>query len=167
MSQPATTDCTYDPSTAEFQDRIWDVYRVMRDEHPVYRDPRGAFVALTRFADVWQAVHDWEGFSSLVAEQQNFLPQMIYMDPPRHSALRSLVSRAFTPKRVTEIEDLVRRAARDLIDDIAARGECDLQRDYAAVLPSVVIARMIGGEDEHIASFRSLPDSFLRITGPR
>jgi cytochrome P450 len=166
MSQPATTDFTYDPSTAEFQDRIWDVYRVMRDEHPVYRDPRGAFVALTRFADVWQAVHDWEGFSSLVAEQQNFLPQLIYMDPPRHSELRSLVSRAFTPKRVTEIEELVRRTARDLIDALAARGECDLQREYAAVLPSVVIARMIGVQDEHIASFRSWTDSFLAITGP-
>ena len=166
MSQPAITDSLYNPSTAAFQDELWDVYRVMRDEHPVYRDPRGSFVALTRFADVWDAVHDWEGFSSLVDEQQNFLPQLIYMDPPRHSALRSLISRAFTPKRVAEIEDLVRRVVHDLIEDVAAAGRCDLQRDYAAVVPSVVIARMIGVTDEHIDSFRSWTDSFLEVQGP-
>ncbi len=166
MTRPALTDCLYNPSTAAFQDELWDVYRVMRDEHPVYHDPRGSFIALTRFADVWEAVHDPEGFSSLVDEQQNFLPQLIYMDPPRHSELRSLISRAFTPKRVAEIEGLVRRVARHLIDDIAAAGGCDLQRDYAAVVPSVVIARMIGVTDEHIESFRSWTDSFLEIQGP-
>ncbi len=166
MSQPATTDFVYDPARPDFQERIWDVYRQMRDEHPVYRDPRGAFLALSRFGDVWQAVHDWEGFSSHVAEQQNFLPQLIYMDPPRHSQLRSLVSRAFTPKRVVEIEELVRHTARELIAEIGGRGGGDVQREYAAVLPSVVIARMIGVEAEHVDSFRSWTDSFLEITGP-
>jgi len=160
------TQTLYNPSTAAFQDELWDVYRVMRDEHPVYRDPRGSFVALTRFADVWDAVHDWEGLSSLVDEQQNFLPQMIYMDPPRHSELRALISRAFTPRRIAEIEGQVRQTVHDLLDTIAAAGHCDLQRDYAAVVPSVVIARMIGVADEHIDAFRSWTDSFLEIQGP-
>jgi len=166
MTSQPTTDVLYDPSTADFQDRMWDVYRVMRDDHPVYRDPRGGFFALTRFDDVWRAVHDWEGFSSVVEEQQNFLPQMIYMDPPRHSELRSLVSRAFTPKRVAEVEQLVRQVARDLLDGFEAQGSCDLQHEYAAVVPSVVIAQMIGVDAEHVAAFRSWTESFLAITGP-
>ena len=73
---------SYDPSTAAFQEEIWDVYRWLRDEHPVYHDAgRGEYV-LSRFDDVWRAVNDWESFSSVVAEAENFLPQMIYIDPP-------------------------------------------------------------------------------------
>jgi hypothetical protein len=115
---------------------------------------------------VWRAVHDWESFSSVVDEAQNLLPQMIYMDPPRHTALRALVSRAFTPKRVAEVEGLTRATARALVEQIAARGECELQHDFANVLPSVVIARMIGVPDEHVEDFRTWTESFLEIRGP-
>ena len=80
---------------------------------------------------------------------------MIYTDPQRHTRLRALVSRAFTPKRIAEIEPIVRMTTSDLLDRIAARGRCELQHDYAAVLPSVVIARMIGVPDEHVDTFRS------------
>jgi cytochrome P450 len=82
----------YDPSTRRFQDEIWDVYRTLRDEHPVLHDATRDQFVLTRFEDVWRAVNDWESFSSVVDEAQNLLPQMIYMDPPRHTALRALVS---------------------------------------------------------------------------
>src|SRR3954469_105031 len=130
---------SYDPSKAEFQEEIWGVYRRLRDEHPVYHDPERGEYVLSRFDDVWRAVNDWESFSSVVAEAENFLPQMIYIDPVRHTQLRALVSRAFTPKRVAEIEPLTRAIARELVDGIAARGRCDLQHEYAAVLPSMVI----------------------------
>jgi len=156
----------YDPSTLEFQHGMWEVYRRLRDEQPVYADPAGAFYALSRFEDVWRAVNDTATFSSVVAEADNLLPQMIYFDPPRHTAMRALVSRAFTPKRVAEVEGLVRQTSRELLDGIAAAGGCELQHDFAAVVPSVVIARMIGVGDEHIASFRSWTESFLEIQGP-
>ena len=160
-------DVLYDPSTAQFQADIWDVYRTLRDHHPVYRDEARQQYVLTRFEDVWRAVHDWETFSNVVDEAQNLLPQMIYMDPPRHTALRALVSRAFTPKRVAEIESLTRSAARSLIDEIAVGdGQCEIQHEYASVIPSVVIARMIGVPDEHVAAFRTWTESFLEIQGP-
>ena len=145
-----TSTLMYDPSTAQFQADIWEIYRRLRDEQPVYRDPGGAFYVLVRFDDVWRAVNDWSAFSSVVAEAQSLLPQMIYFDPPRHTAMRALVSRAFTPKRVAEMEQLARRTARELIDGFAARGGGDVQHDFAAVLPSVVIAKMIGVADDHI-----------------
>jgi cytochrome P450 len=116
---------------------------------------------------VWRAVHDHETFSSVVEEAQNLLPQMIYFDPPRHTAMRSLVSRAFTPKRVAAVEGLVRHTARELCAEIAERGECELQHEFAAILPSVVIARMIGVPEEHVPSFRTWTESFLEIQGPQ
>jgi cytochrome P450 len=157
----------YDSSTAEFQHQIWDVYRTLRDAYPVYFDPAKDQYALSRFDDVWRAVNDADTFSSVVAEADNFLPQMIYMDPPRHARLRALVSRAFTPKRIAEIEPIVRATTNELLDRVADRGGCDLQHDYAAVLPSFVIARMIGVPDEHVDTFRSWTESFLEIQGPR
>jgi cytochrome P450 family 130 len=157
----------YDSSTAQFQEDIWDVYRTLRDEHPVYYNPDKHEFVLSRFDDVWRAASDWASFSNVVAEADNFLPQMIYIDPPRHTQLRAIVSRAFTPKRIAEMEPLVRATARGLLDGIAERGECEAQHEYAAVLPSVVIARMIGVPDEHIDAFRSWTESFLEIQGPQ
>src|SRR4051794_29472456 len=123
MSRSTAFD--YDPSTVEFQRDIWDVYRILRDEHPVFHDRAKDQYVLSRFDDVWRAVHDLDTFSSVVAEADNLLPQMIYMDPPRHTALRALVSRAFTPRRVAEVEANVRVVARALIDEIAERRECE------------------------------------------
>jgi cytochrome P450 len=157
----------YDPSTPAFQEQIWDVYRTLRDEYPVYVDEAKQQYVLSRFDDVWRAVNDWETFSSVVAEADNFLPQMIYIDPVRHTQLRALVSRAFTPKRVAEIEPRTRAIARDLVDGLAARGRGDLQHEYASVLPSVVIGTMIGIPDDRIDDFRSWTDSFLEIQGPQ
>jgi cytochrome P450 len=157
----------YDPSTPEFQEHIWDVYRTLRDDYPLYVDEAKHQYVLSRFDDVWRAVNDWQSFSSVVEEAQNFLPQMIYIDPVRHTQLRALVSRAFTPKRVAEIEPLTRAIARELVDDIVERGRCELQHEYAAVVPSMVIGKMIGVPDEHIDAFRSWTDSFLEIQGPQ
>jgi cytochrome P450 len=159
-----TTAFRYDPTTREFQDDIWDVYRTLRDEYPVFYDGQKDQYVLTRFEDVWRAVHDHDTFSSVVEEANSLLPQMIYMDPPRHTALRALVSRAFTPKRVAEVEEVARATARALIDQLAGRDECEAQHEFAAILPSVVIARMIGVPDEHVPSFRNWTESFLEIT---
>ena len=156
----------YDPTAPGFQEDRSAIYRVLRDEHPVYFDAEHQQYALSRFEDVWWAVHAWETFSSDVAEAQSLLPQMIYFDPPRHTALRALVSRAFTPRRVSLAEESVRTTARVLLDEIAERGGCELQHEYAAILPSVAIARMIGIPDEHIPDFRSWTESFIEITGP-
>ena len=88
----STPQFVYDPSTLEFQEHIWDVYRRLRDDHPLYVDDAKHQYVLSRFDDVWRAVNDAKSFSSVVAEADNFLPQMIYIDPPRHTKLRALVS---------------------------------------------------------------------------
>ncbi|WP_370501256.1 hypothetical protein NWT09_15085 [Mycolicibacterium sp. jd] len=157
----ADTRRLYDPSTPEFQTEIWYVYRRMRNDHPVYRDPDGQFYALTRFADVWAAAADHETFSSRVEEANDLLPQLIYIDPPRHAALRKLVSRVFTARRVAAMEDEIRTCITGLLDGIAARGSCEFQHDYAAVIPSVVVGGMIGLDEQYLAPMRTWTEEFI------
>ncbi|KUI14751.1 hypothetical protein AU191_13545 [Mycolicibacterium acapulense] len=153
----------YDPSTSKFQDEIWDVYRTMRDHYPVYRDPDGQFYALTRFADVWAAAADHQTFSSRVSEANDLLPQLIFIDPPRHGALRRLVSRAFTARRVAAMEDEIKKCVGALLDDIAAKDACEFQHEYAAVIPSVAVGGMIGLDEQHLAPMRTWTEAFIGL----
>lgn len=153
---------TYQPGTPAFRDAMHDVYKTLRDEHPVYVTDDGAYV-LSRFDDVWNAVHDWETFSSIVDEAGTHHPMMIYMDPPRHTALRALVSKAFTPKRVAELEGRVRAITRETLD--ALSDPFDLARDVAAPIPSRVMAELIGVPEQHRETFRIWTESFIEISG--
>jgi cytochrome P450 len=156
----------YDPTTAAFQREMHAVYRTLRDDHPVYAAPDGAFV-LSRFEDVWNAVNDWASLSSAgVAEAAQLQPQMIYMDPPNHTSLRRLVSRAFTPKRVADLEPRVRAVADELLAKMAAAGGGDLVHEFASPLPSTVMSDLIGVPDEHRSAFQGWIEAFLEVTSP-
>lgn len=155
----------YDPTTALFQEQMHEIYRGLREDHPVYVSPDGSCV-LSRFADVWAAVHDPDTFSSNCVEADQLMPQMIYLDPPRHTALRSLVSRAFTPKRVAQLESRIRQVTTTLLDEVCSRRECDLVHEFAAPLPSIVMADLIGVPEQHREAFRTWTEAFLEVTGP-
>src|SRR5207248_7112239 len=121
----------------------------LRDHHPVHADPRGRFHALSRFEDVWSASTDWETFSNTgKAEHQYIKVTMNSLDPPRHPQMRALISRAFTPRRITDLEPSVRDIAGRLLDDVVAAGRFDAIADYAALLPSMVMGRLVGIPDE-------------------
>ena len=74
--------------------------------------------------------------------QQNML--MLMMDPPRHTRYRLLVSRAFTPRHIRELEEYIDRTATEIVDNVIERGECDFVTELAAELPLQVIAEMMG-----------------------
>ncbi|HEY2563317.1 MAG TPA: cytochrome P450 [Acidimicrobiales bacterium] len=156
----------YEPATTQFQREMHAVYRTLRDEYPVYVAPDGAYV-LSRFEDVWGAVHDWGSFSSAgVAEAAELRPQMIYMDPPDHTSLRALVSRAFTPKRVADLEPRVRAVADQLLARITSAGHCDLVHEFASPLPSTIMSDLIGVPDEHREAFQGWIEAFFEVTSP-
>src|SRR5436309_6973702 len=69
---------------------------------------------------------------------------LLTTDPPAHTDLRRLVSRAFTPRRVADLEPEIRRLATEFLDGLVAKNDGDLIADYAARLPMDVIARMLG-----------------------
>jgi cytochrome P450 len=74
---------------------------------------------------------------------------IITMDPPRHVKMRRLVNKGFTPRAVNAMEPEIRRITNEILDTIAARGECDFVVDVAAQLPLAVICGMMGLEREH------------------
>ncbi|MCR9092988.1 MAG: cytochrome P450 [bacterium] len=144
----------YDPYVAEFQDRAHAVYQRLRDEHPVYHNPERGIWAISRFEDVWNATLDVETLTTEgIEEAQSLLPMLNYLDPPRHDRLRTLVSRAFTFRRVAAMEDRVRAIARELLDGLAGRDRCELVEDYATPLPGRIIAEMIGVPPERRETF--------------
>ena len=108
------------------------------------------FYALTRYEDVVTAGKDWRTFSSrggpMIDDTAGAGSELMMtgMDPPRHAAIRRLVSQAFTPRRVAVLEDHIRATATEIIDRVAPGGECDFVVDVAAELPIQVILEMVG-----------------------
>jgi len=144
-------DFEYDPFSYEQDEDPYPVYARMRDEAPAYYNARQGFYALTRFDDVLAALVDSETYSSLNGTSLEFMDTpkpdsglIIFMDPPRHSRYRNLVSKAFTPRSVAEIEPEVRRIARAHLHALAGRGEFDLIDDYTSRLPMDVISALLG-----------------------
>ena len=129
----------------------------LRREAPVFwhaeRDGPGFWV-LTRYQDIVHVNRDASAFSSerggiiLRSMPEEDLAQqrmmMLTMDPPRHTKLRKLVNKGFTPRMVTELEQHIRDLATQIIDRVAPLGRCDFVADVAAELPLQVIAEMMG-----------------------
>jgi cytochrome P450 len=147
MSEPLV----YDPYSYEIDRDPYPVYRRMRDEAPVYRNERLDFWALTRFDDVLAALRDWERFSSAEGTVLELMGQpglggtmIIFMDPPRQTRVRNLVSKAFTPARVAALEPEIRRIARRHLDALAGRPRFDVVAEFTAKLPMDVISALLG-----------------------
>jgi cytochrome P450 len=144
----------YDPLRADFAARIHDVYRELRDRHPVYRHPERGFYALSRFEDVKWAAADPVAFSSEgTFVGSALLPMIVALDPPHHDRLRALVTRAFSPKRVAAIEPRVRAIADELLGALPAGEPVDLLPRFAWQLPSRVIGELIGIPGERQPAF--------------
>jgi cytochrome P450 len=138
-------ELVYDPRRPDFQDHAYAIYGRLREEAPCYENPEAGFFAISRFEDVRAAACDPAAFSSEGTDiSQGILPMIQMLDPPRHDALRALVSKAFTPRRVADLEPRIREIARELIDGFVGRGEADLLADFARQLPSRVMGELIG-----------------------
>ena len=140
------------PFSYEFHEDPYPTYRWLRDHAPIYRNEGLDFWALSRFRDVVSASLDWQTYSSAegtMVERMDptsfqAMPMMIFLDPPAHDRLRKLVSRAFTPRRVADLEPFIRSTACRLLDILAARGGGDFVRDFSTLLPMEVIFTMLG-----------------------
>lgn len=157
----------YDPYAYAIHEDPYPTYRRLRDEAPAYWNAERAFWALSRFADVQAAMQDWQTYSSeggVSLERSTTsatLPMIIAMDPPRQMALRRLVSKAFTPRRVAELEPRVRALTTKWLDPLVARGEGDFIQEFAAKLPMDVISTMLGVADEDQDMLREWSDRLL------
>ena len=141
------------------------LYDRMRQVSPLFRlpPPFDAWLIFD-YEGVKRALTDHEAFSSRVPAPRHWF---IFSDPPDHTKLRGLISRAFTPRVITNLEPRIRELSRDLLDRAIERGEMDLAADYAVPLPMMVIAEMIGIPPEEWPMFRRWSDSILKISYAR
>jgi cytochrome P450 len=140
----------YDPFDVDIDRNVHEVCWRMREEQPVYWNDRYEFFALSRFADVWNAYHDTATFSSTHGvmpeslDEPIGLPLVIFMDPPEHDWMRKLVSRAFTPRRVDELEAHVVELVDRYLDRFVGSSGFDYVEQFGALLPPMVIGHMLG-----------------------
>lgn len=157
------------PFSYEFHENPYPIYAYLREHAPLYHNPKLKFYALSRFRDVLQASLDWQTYSSVEGvtleriDTQLFeaTPMMIFMDPPRHDRLRRLVSRAFTPHRIADLEPFVRSLAHRLLDPLLRNGGGDFVVDFAAPLPREVIFTLLGVPSEDRVALRHWMDRAL------
>jgi cytochrome P450 len=136
----------------------YEAFRTLREDAPVawhpYKDGPG-FLALTGYDEVFAVSRDSTTWSSEVDGVYFDVPgaddfadmrgvMMLTMDPPRHTALRALISKGFTPRQVAKLNERISDMARDVVDSVVERGECDFVKDVAGALPSYVIAELLG-----------------------
>jgi cytochrome P450 len=137
----------------------------MRDEVPVYRNDKYDFYALSRFQDVEAAHRDHDTFSSAhgttletMAPEPVDTGMIIWLDPPKHTILRKLVSRAFTVRRISQIEDRIRELCVRLLDPHIGSGEFDYVQDFSSKLPPLVISSLLGVPESEQDECRRLVD---------
>jgi cytochrome P450 len=135
----------------------YEAFRELRQRAPVawhpFKDGPG-FLALTGFDEVLAVSRDSTTWSSqetgvfydipLPEDADQLTLMMLTMDPPRHTKLRSLVSKGFTPRQVARLNDHIADMSRQIVDDVIEQGECDFVEDIAGALPSYVIAELLG-----------------------
>jgi len=170
---------TVSPDILGTAEGIADPYpaiRALRGQSPVryMRLPAGPVTglkeplyawALLRHADVRTATGDPATFSSEAPRLIKAIPKLglLHDDPPHHTHLRRLVSKAFSPQRIAMLSEWIKRIAAELLD-AAERGPVELMGAYAVHLPVKVIAKMLGVPDAQYPAFRSCSEAIVSYT---
>jgi cytochrome P450 len=163
----STVPIRYSPYDYEIHDDPYPTYARMRDEAPLYRNLELDFWALSRHEDVLAAFRNPTQLSNrfgVSLDPAAYGPEahramsFLAMDAPRHTRMRSLVSKAFTPRRVAELEEQVRRIARHHIEAAVEKGEFDFVAEFAGRMPMDVISEMTGVPHGDRAEVRRLAD---------
>jgi cytochrome P450 len=168
VSSSTVSDLEYDPTSTEIALNPHPLFRRLRDEAPLYYNEEHDFYALSRFDDVERAHVDRATYISsrgvtlsLLKAGIEFPPgTVIFEDPPTHTIHRSLLSRMFTPRKVAGLEPEIRSLCADLLDPLVGTGRFDFARDLGVVMPTKVVAMLIGIPEERSEAVRDHFDSF-------
>jgi cytochrome P450 len=164
------TDLYWDPIDPALRVDPYPLWRRLRDEAPVYYNDRHDFWTLSRFHDIEAAHKDPETFSSshgttleMMTPEPFETGMIIWLDPPKHTILRKLVSRAFTARRVSMLEDRIREVSARLFDAQLGSGGFDYVQDFSAILPPTIIASLLGVPASDQESMRHVIDDIFHI----
>ncbi|BDN84631.1 MULTISPECIES: cytochrome P450 [Mycobacterium] len=162
-----TSKVVFDPFSEEFFNGPWETYRRMQAEAPVYYSEQYDFYALTRHADVAAGLKNFERYSSaygidlsMVRSGQKPPQSIIFMDPPDHRHMRSLLNKVFTPRAI----QAQRQTVIDKIDKYlgALDPECfDAVQEFSGPFPVEVITTLLGVPERHAQQVRHWIDESL------
>ncbi len=168
----------------------YPLYHKLRNDDPVHWDSFLHAWVVTRYADVVHVLYHFSanrtptpeqlstmGLSALSPIAQVMVRQMLFMDPPDHTRLRTLASAAFTPRRVELLRSHIQEIMDGLLDAVISKGRMDVIADFASPAPAIVTAEMLGvpvadqGQlkdwsadfAEMLGNFQHNPDRFPRV----
>jgi cytochrome P450 len=145
-------DTYYDPYDVGLNDDPYPTFRRIRENHPLYYNAQHEFFALSRFDDVDAALVDHETFSSarggvleIIKSGMDIPPgTLIFEDPPIHNIHRKLLSRIFTPRKVSSLEPKIREFTARCLDPLIGAERFDFVKDLGAQMPMRVIGMLLG-----------------------
>ncbi len=170
MVTTSTTDVYYDPYDVDINANPYPVYRRLREEAPLYYNDVHDFYAASRFEDVEKGFLDAQSFISgrggiIELIKANIeMPKgiLIFEDPPTHTIHRRLLSRAFSPRRVAELEPKIREFCARSLDPFVGADRLDFIADFGSKMPMQVIGMLLGIPESDQESVREYVDNNLR-----
>src|SRR5438094_1842234 len=156
----------------------YPLYRRLRTEAPVHWDPYLHAWVVTRYEDVVTVLRHFSAKRTPTPEQfaamglaqlgpiaQLMTKQMLFMDAPSHTRLRSLASLAFTPARVEALRAHIREILDELMTPLLRAGRMDVINDLAAPLPAIVTAEMLGVPTSDCDQLKTWSADFAEVLG--
>jgi cytochrome P450 len=164
------SDVYYDQYSVEINADPYPVYRRLREEAPVYYNDTHDFFAVSQFEDVEKGLLDAQTYISgkgaileVIKADIDIPPGVIiFEDPPTHTIHRRLLSRAFTPRRVAELEPKIREFCAQSLDPLVGAGSFDFIADLGAQMPMRVISMLLGIPESDQEAVRDHVDASLR-----
>src|SRR3954470_9713357 len=169
------SDVYYDPYDFDIDTDPYPVWKRLRDEQPLYYNERYGFYALSRFEDVEHCSVDWATYISSKSTVLELIKEIvktgvqlprgsiIFEDPPTHDLHRALLARAFTPKRIKELEPKVREFCARSLDPLVGAGGFDFVKDLGAPVPMRTIGMLLGIPGQDQEAIRQHIDEGLRL----
>ena len=171
----------FDPTTLQCP---YPHYAKMREEQPVLHVPALGMYLVSNHALISEIMRDTETFSSafgntsmplpaadrekmiaVIAEAYPRVPTMLTADPPNHTRYRRLVSKAFTPKAISELEPVIRSITTRLIDGWLNTGRIEFVKQFGVPLPVEVIAKALNVPDDRLVDFKRWSDDSIAGIG--
>lgn len=164
----------------DYRENLYQVLDDLRERAPVHRDSELNHVFVTRHDDVKAVLRDrdllvdprttlpddYVRLFTPDAESETYEPSMLFLDDPDHRRLRGIVTQAFNPRSIEAMRPRIEAIAKELLDEMEGKAEVDFITAYAAPLPTIVIADMLGVERERRADFKRWSDDIVQAFDP-
>lgn len=170
MTVSASPDVYFDPYDVDLNADPYPMFKRLREEAPLYYNDQHDFYAVSRYADVCEALVDHETYSSargaiveLIKANIDIPPgTVIFEDPPIHDVHRKLLARMFTPRKVNALEPKIREFCAQSLDPLVGSSGFDFITDFGAQMPMKVISSLLGIPEDDQEMIRDYGNAQLR-----